>query len=499
MSRPALLLLAALSLPLIAVLRADEPTVPAAAPERRPNVLFLVVDDLRPQLGCYGQAQMHTPSIDSLAERGVLFERSFCMVPTCGASRAAVMTGLRPTPKRFRTYRSMAAQDTPDAPALNGWFQQHGYTTLSVGKVFHMIGDHAEEWSEPPFRSKRSDYQDVEAHQRALDEFPERYPEKGAKARGLPYEGFDAPDAAYRDGEHTERALAHLERLAADPSQPFFLAVGFQKPHLPFCAPKRYWDLYDRKEIQLPWNSTLPVDVPIGATLNSGELRAYSGVPSEGPIDVELARTLIHGYYACVSFIDAQVGRLLQALDELELSDDTIVVLWGDHGYQLGDHGMWNKHCCFETSMHAPLIIAAPGAEGVRPGTRPDALVEFTTIFPTLCELAGLPAPAGLDGSSALPLMRDPSLAGPSFAIGRYGTGDTLRTDRYRYTEYREKAGEGELTGRMLFDLDADPEERRNLLAPELAEELRPRPELVDALSSGLSQHKGREPGSSKR
>ncbi|MCR9293593.1 MAG: sulfatase [bacterium] len=446
-----------------------------------PNVLFIAVDDLRPQLGCYGKSQMHTPNIDRLAAQGVLFERAYCMVPTCGASRASLMTGVRPSPDRFVNYLAWAEKDAPSAVPLHTHFKSSGYKTISLGKVFHHKTDHADGWSEPAWRSQRPAYQDREAEQAAIAESKERWPQKRSH-RGLPYEAADAQDEDYPDGECANEAIKRLRELSAEPSQPFFLAVGFLKPHLPFNAPKKYWDLYDHDSIQLPDNYHPPEAAPAGAVHNSGELRAYAGIHPENPVSAEMARQLIHGYYACVSFTDAQIGRILDELQELGLAQNTIVVLWGDHGWQLGEHGMWNKHSCFETSMHAPLLVAAPTEGSVKPGSRVRSLVEFIDIYPSLCELTGLPLPEHLQGQSFVPLMRDPNLPGKPFAIGRYRQGDTIRADNFRFTEYSN--AEGRITGTMLYDHRVDPDENSNVASGN--------PELTQELAKELSQLKGK-------
>jgi len=445
-----------------------------------PNVLFIAVDDLRPQLNSYGKKFMHTPRIDRLAERGVLFERAYCMVPTCGASRAALMTGLRPSPDRFVNYLTWAERDAPGVTTLNSQFKNHGYTTISLGKIFHHPEDNVNGWSEPPWRSALNDYKNGAVQAKAIAEHRRKYPERQT-VRGEPFEAGDADDEEYRDGEAATRAIGYLRKFSQQPEKPFFLAVGFHKPHLPFLAPKKYWDLYDSDEIDIPDNYWAPKDAPQIALHTSGELRNYASIPPEGPVDRPTARRLIHGYYACVSFIDAQIGRLMDSLDELGLADNTVVVLWGDHGWQLGEHGMWNKHSCFETSMHAPLIIAAPNAGEVRPGTRVGALTEFIDIYPTLTELAGLPAPKHLQGRSLVALMKNPAAAWKQYAIGRYRQGDTIRSDRYRFSEYSNSGGE--VVARMLYDHRSDAAENSNVAeqpsqqttAGELADQLRQR------------------------
>jgi len=429
----------------------------------RPNVLFIAVDDLRPQTASYGQDFMRTPNLDRLAKAGVLFERAYCMVPTCGASRAALMTSLRPKRDRFVNHLTWAERDAPGVITLNRHFKDHGYTTLSLGKVFHHAADSAAGWSEPAWRPRGIEYQDREATEAAIANNKQRYPGK-RDHRGPAVEAFESPDDAYPDGRTAAEAMRRLRDLSAKPDQPFFLAVGFLKPHLPFVAPKRFWDLYDREKIAVPENyARPPKDAPAGAVHQSGELRVYAGIPPTGALDEETARELIHGYYACVSFVDAQIGKLLDELERLNLARNTIVVLWGDHGWQLGDHGMWNKHSCFQTSMHAPLWVAAPMRADVAPDTRVAALTEFIDIYPSLCELAGLPIPEHVQGVSFVPQMRDPAQPGKPYAVGRFGPGDTIRSDDARFTQYTKESGE--VTGTMLYDHRVDPRENVNVAA----------------------------------
>lgn len=447
----------------------------------RPNVLFIAIDDLRPQLACYGKEFMHSPNIDQLASRGVLFERAYCMVPTCGASRAALMTSVRPARDRFVDHLAWAEKDAVGKIPLHTHFKNSGYTTISLGKILHHPTDHADGWSEPAWRSDKPGWQDQAAMEQAIAKDKKEFPNK-RRHRGKPFEAFDAPDNDYPDGDCTTRAIEYLEKFSQTPEQPFFLAVGLLKPHLPFNAPQKYWDLYDAEQIGLPDNYHAPKNAPDGAVHNSGELRAYAGIHPRDPVDTETAKKLIHGYYACVSFADAQVGRLLTALEEQQLADNTIVVLWGDHGWQLGEHGMWNKHSCFETSMHAPLIVAAPHQSAIRPGSRVANLVEFIDIYPSLCELTGLPVPSHVEGTSLAQQMIEPSSSGKPYAVGRFGAGDTIRSDSFRYSEYTTP--QGELRGSMLYDHREDPEENVNIV--------REQPAVAEGLSEELDERKGR-------
>jgi iduronate 2-sulfatase len=450
----------------------------SASGANKPNVLFIAVDDLRPQLGCYGHANMRTPNIDRLAKRGVVFNRSYCMVPTCGASRASLMTGVRPARNRFVSYQTRADKDAPNAVTLNTHFRSNGYYTVSNGKVFHHADDNAKGWSEPAWRPKTGSISYHRPENQALH--LKRGKELGRRGRGPAYEAADAPDENYGDGMIARKAVEDLQRLSRR-DEPFFLAVGFLKPHLPFVCPQKYWDLYPADSIKLPETYHRPKDAPDEAIHSFGEMRAYAGIPKKGPVSNETALNLIRGYYACVSFTDAQIGRVLDELDRLKLADDTIVVLWGDHGWNLGEHTLWCKHCCFETSMRAPLIVSAPGMQR---GKITQGLTEFIDIYPSLCDLAGLEKPGHLEGRSFAPLLKNPAAKWKEFAIGRFGPGDTIRTDRHRFTEYRSRKDQP--VARMLYDHDKDPDEDRNI------SELPVSAEAVEKLTRLLRENKGK-------
>ena len=475
-ARPWITRLVVASAACLAIVRpaAAEPATPAT---ERPNVLFLAVDDLRPELNCYGADHVVSPHIDRLAQAGVQFDRAYCMVSVCGASRASLMTGIRPSPNRFVGYLARADRDAPGITTMNTHFRQHGYYTVSLGKIFHVSADNQGGWSEKPWRPRRSFTYRVPANM----ELHRKRQRQGGRLRGPPYEAGDVEDEAYGDGALAKRAVEVLQRLSKQ-DQPFFLAVGFFKPHLPFVEPKKYWDLYDPADIDLPPNAGAPKNAPRESLHNSGELRAYAGIPRKGPIPRETARKLIHGYYACVSYTDAQIGKVLSALDRLGLSDNTVVVLWSDHGWNLGEHGLWCKHCCYETSMRIPLIVRAPGK---RSGTHCKRLIESIDLYPTLCELAGLPVPQHVEGSSFVKLLDDPNAPHKSTAVGRYGRGDTIKTARYRYTEYRSKPGK--LLGRMLYDHERDPGETTNIVDQEAVRE------AARDLAQKLNEIKGRD------
>ncbi len=442
----------------------------------QPNVLFLPIDDLRPQLGCYGHPQMVTPHLDALAESGVRFTNAYCQVPVCGAAHASLLTGARPTRERFLNYHVWADEDLPGALTLPQHFRRHGYTAISLGKVFHHLPDAAgRSWDAPPWHPRASDadnwrdYQDPENRARA-DACP-----MGA---GAPYERLDIPDNAYYDGKTAQRAIAELNRLK-EAGRPFFLAAGFLKPHLPFNAPKKYWDYYRRAGVPLADNPFRPEGAPDQAMHEWGELRQYFDVPQEGPLPEEMARTLVHGYYAATSYTDAQIGRVLAELDRLGLAESTIVVAWGDHGWQLGEHGLWCKHCNFRAALNAPLIIRAPDACR---GAAPAGVVEFLDVFPTLCDLAGLPTPEHLQGASMAPLLENPAASVKEAAYCRYFAGDSVRLDNYLYTEWTDEGGQ--IQARMLYDHAADPDENTSLSGhPEFAP-------VVERLSGMLARRR---------
>ncbi len=460
------------------------PAFARAAAGDKPNVLFIAVDDLRPQLNCYGKKQIVSPNIDRLAREGLLFERTYCQQAVCAPSRASILTGLRPDSTRIYDLNTPVRKALPDVLTLPQHFRNNGYETLSIGKIYHHPNDDKPGWTIPPFRAgtfpagdwKGRGYRTQEAIEqmnRYLAENP------GSDGRGPAYECAAIPDNQYPDGANAEHAIEELRRLKAA-GRPFFMAMGFYKPHLPFNAPKKYWDLYRREDIKLADNPFLPADCPSYAPSNWGELRNYVGIPKDGPLSDDLARTLIHAYFACVSYTDAQIGRLLDELDRLDLRKNTIVILWGDHGWKLGEHSMWCKHTNFELDTHVPMIVSAPKQKR---NIRTRALTEFVDIYPGLCELAGLAVPAHCEGTSFVPLIDDPGRPWKSAAFSQYPRGKvmgyTMRTDRWRYTEWQERST-GEVMARELYDQNTDPQENKNIAA---AEEMKP---IVAQLSAKL-------------
>ena len=417
------------------------------------NVLFIAVDDLRPELGCYGHPLIKSPNIDQLASSGVRFTRSYCNIAVCGASRASIMSGVRPSQTLFVGHDCYLDQHLPGTVSLPMHFRNNGYQTISLGKVFHHQNDSKGSWDTNwrPETIKGVSWRDYQ--------LPENIAaDKSEKSRGEPYERADVADEAYFDGKIAVKAIAELKACSKS-GKPFFMAVGFLKPHLPFNAPSKYWDLYPEKDIRLPDRMQKPEDAPDVAMHSFGELRAYAGIPATGPVSDEMALKLIQGYYACVSYTDAQIGKLLDTLEELGLAENTIVVLWGDHGWQLGEHGLWCKHCNFEKVLHTPLIIRAPGH---KPGIVASQLVEYVDLYPSLCELTGLLKPFHLQGNSLVPLLDGGNPTWKDAVFCRWVKGETIITQSHAYTEWFENQDQQPFA-RMLYNHKTDANENVNV------------------------------------
>ncbi len=407
--------------PGLAILAGVAETRAADAP--RPNILFIAVDDLRPELGTYGVKSVKSPHLDRLAATGVRFDRAYCQYAICGPTRASLLTGLRPDTLKIQEIDTFFRHTVPDVVTLPQHFKQQGYESVYVGKVFHPgQTDDAISWTRhiapkggggeyklpaslALVRQRRAD---------ALAKYGTTANLAGITA-GPAWEAADEPDSAYQDGRIADGAITALHELNG---KPFFLAVGFHKPHLPFIAPKKYFDLYDPATLPLTGLPEPPTGAPTIARHSSFELRTRTGVPQDGPIDEATSRQLLRAYYACVSFIDAQIGRVLAELDALGLRDNTIIVVWGDHGWHLGEYGIWGKATDYEVATRVPLIVCAP--QGTARGQGSRALVEFVDIYPTLCELAGLPRPPHLAGRSFVPLLARPDLPWKEAAFSQF-------------------------------------------------------------------------------
>ena len=447
----------------------------SAGEPRKPNVLMIAVDDLRPELGCYGHKPVLSPNIDRLASAGMRFDRAYCQFPVCSPSRSSLLTGLRPTKDRFvLNLATTVVTDAPGAVTLPELFKNHGYYAISNGKIFHgydkPVADRS--WSEKPW-TKGGAWVDPDSKNFIQ-------PKSG---RGPFFESPDVADDMYPDGKIAEKTIRDLRRLKKM-NKPFFLACGFYKPHLPFNAPKKYWDLYPKESIAPADNRFRPRGAP-DSLVGSHELTTYYHLHGLAYNSDEFHKVARRGYYACVSYTDAQVGKVLAELDKLGLRENTIVILWGDHGWQVGEHDFWGKATNMHDALNAPLIVSVPGMKHNQACER---LVEFVDIYPTLCELAGIVPGQQIEGTSFLPLLKEPQRTWKPAVFTRCDDnkkinrifGETVVTERYTYTEYQTQNGK---TDRMLYDLDADPRENENI-----AEKLE-NSELVKRMSELL--HRG--------
>jgi iduronate 2-sulfatase len=440
------------------LLRAED----SPEPSGRPNVLFIGVDDLRPQLASYGCSQMKTPNIDRLAEIGLQFNRAYVQQAVCAASRASLLTGCRPdtTGVDMPMLPWFISDFLPSHPDIQTFMHSRGYYTRTLGKVHHAPAKF------PSFRNLTEVHYVPEARFYALAEHQQAGTRKEWTRPAPAWEMADLPDDVYMDGQVAAAAIATIRR-AVDQDKPFFIAPGFEKPHLPFSCPKRYWDLYTPDDIKLPEVDHAGPDVPPWA-ISHAEIGFYAGIEDPADIPEEVARRLIHGYYACVSFVDAQIGKLLDELESRGLMDNTVIVLWGDHGWHLGDHGTWCKHSNFERATRSPLIVRAPGMPTA--GRQCDALVEYVDIFPTVLDMCGFEVPDYVEGVSLTPLLEKEDRPWKKAAFSQYPRGEvegySIRTASHRYTEWRDRRT-GEVRGRELYDHDRDPLEATNVVAAE--------------------------------
>lgn len=471
------------------------PAQTATAQDGRPNILLILVDDLRPAIGAYGDTLAITPHLDQLAARSLQFERAYSNQAVCAPSRYNLMLGSRSTSSGIYGFGRDFRDPYPDATTLPQFFKAQGYHAESMGKVFHIGHDtynDAASWSVPHHQELVIEYVDPASKPEGDTREEALFSNQGWDyARSLPrgpaWEAPDVPDDAYADGRIATRALSRLATLKAQSDRPFFLAVGFARPHLPFSVPKRYWDLYDENQLPLPGDENVhPKNAPPYAVKYGDEIDQYTPVPqtvTKEPFADSLARKLIHGYYASTSYVDAQIGKVLKGLRTLGLDENTIVVLWGDHGYMLGELGMWTKHVNYELANRIPLLIAGPG---IAPA-RTMHLVETVDIFPTLVELAGFQRPVvsqPFDGISLARLSADANTSLRDHAYhcfprgGRMGR--AIRTNRYRMVEWKNMNDPSDVEYE-LYDYDGGLLERRNIAAEQ--------PEVLAKLQAILRRH----------
>lgn len=489
----------------------------SAAQSGKMNVLFIAVDDLKPILGCYGDKIVKTPNIDRLAERGTTFMKTYCQQAVSGPTRASLMTGMRPDYTKVWDLKTKMRDVNPDILSIPQYFISQGYQTTGIGKIYdpRCVDNELDKpsWSIPFFRGSDNYFSKNTGRPEGNYQLPEtkalyKHYKKEGEAKGLnskdltdyiqkfikpSVECADVPDNAYHDGANALHAKDILAKLSKD-DKPFFFAVGFSKPHLPFVAPKKYWDLYDRNKMPLPAFQEKAKNSPDLAYHTAAELYSYSDIPplssfsDQKPglnLPVEKQKELIHGYYAATSYTDAQIGILLNALDSLGLSNNTVIVLWGDHGWHLGDHNLWCKHTNFEQATHVPMLMYAPG---IKP-SKTQSMAEFIDIFPSLCDLTGLSIPKHLDGKSLVPLMKSSKASVKEYAVSQYPRtfnkidierlgwsngqymGYSIRTKQYRYTVWLKNGYRSTqpfvkdlVVASELYDYRNDPDETVNVV-----------------------------------
>lgn len=416
------LLLIFLSIALISCKQQAE-EVEKKEPTKKPNILFIAIDDLRPELGAYGSEVAITPNMDALAANGLLFNNAYCQEAICSPSRASVMTGARPETikviENFTYFRDV----NPDIVTLPQHLISKGYEATYTGKIFHPgYTDEELSWSRkaysgpdvPPMPERIRGYvlpENQEMFKKNQAEVIAKYGKNAPRnglGKGPVYEFADAPDNTYEDGHNTDLAIATMKEMAQN-DKPFFLGLGFKKPHLEWIAPKKYWDLYEGKDLQMTEQHEGPKNGAAMGLHASFELRARADIPNYGDIEAEQAKNLKRAYLATVSYVDAQVGKMLAALDEAGLRENTIVMLWSDHGWHLGDMGIWGKATNYEIATRVPLIVSTPDMPEAVRGTKTNALVELVDMYPTLCELASVELPDHLEGQSFKPLLSDPN------------------------------------------------------------------------------------------
>ena len=446
----------------------------------RLNVLMIAVDDMRPELGCYGSEQVKSPNIDRLASSGMIFERAYCQQAICGPSRASLLSGLRPDSVGIHGNHAHYRDVNPGVVTLPQFFKKEGYFTAACGKINHgvfpkgmapkwdVMGD-PESWSVPAFRPGPRYYYTEEGIEAAQGIYRKMFPKKPIEdwenylVFGPLEEAAPVEDDVLYDGQVAKRAVEYLDGFGKKKEEPFFLAVGFIKPHSPYVAPKKYFDLYERSEIELAEHQEWPRGAPTMAGHGSGEKRRYTNQPKKGGFSEANQRETKHAYYACISYIDAQIGRVMEALERNGLAENTLVVLWIDHGYHLGEKGLWGKTTNYELDTRVALIFRKPGMKMA--GKKSQALVELVDVYPSLVDLCGLDVGKQLEGTSVAPLLENPEWEWKSAAFSQFGRGKakgyTIRTKKYRYIEWIR--GE-EVVARELYDRAEDPGELENLL-----------------------------------
>lgn len=394
------------------------------------NILFIAVDDLRPELGCYGSPIAITPNMDKLASEGLLFNNAYCQEAICSPSRASLMTGARPETinviENYTYFRDL----NPDILTLPQHLIANGYEATTIGKIYHgKYNDMDKSWNRPPAKintpkpKRPGSYalvENQELFKKNTKEMRAKYGQQDGLGKGPAWEKADVPDYTYEDGYNADVAVATIKELAQNPNQPFFLGVGFKQPHLDWLAPKKYWDLYNPEDIPLATQTKGPENGAAMGLHASFELRTRSNIPNSGELSPELSRTAKHAYLASVSYIDAQIGKVMAELEAQGLRENTIIMLWSDHGWHLGDMGIWGKATNYEIATRVVMMASTPNMPKENRGKKTNALVELVDMYPTLCDLVGVPEPKHLEGHSYAPLLENPNKEWKQAAFSQY-------------------------------------------------------------------------------
>ena len=449
-------------------------TVKVKRTVKKPNVLLIYMDDLRPQLGCYGNNIIKSPNIDKLASTSVQFNNAYANVPVCGASRASMLTGVYPAKGRYVDYKTFASKDNPNAISFPKLFKQNGYTTISNGKVYHHVDDNPNDFDEVwrPYAFDKNDkgltpseYWESIWRDYHIAENAEFYKKTN---KGPSTENADVSDSTYIDGIMANKVINDIKKLSKS-DKPFFLTAGFISNHLPFNSPLKYWNKYPKEVIKRPYNNYPPKDVPKQAIVNWWELLQYSDIPREGKLDNETSLRMIHGYNATVSYVDVLIGKIMRTLKDEGLDKNTIVVLVADHGYSLEEHTLWVKYNTFKDAAHVPLLIHLPD---MMKGTKTDALVELVDLYPTLTELCKIAPPVGqLDGVSLVPILKNTKLEGKDYTFTKTANAFCVRSKRYAYTEFIDLSNSKTISN-MLYDYKTDNDENVNVVNKEAYKEI---------------------------
>lgn len=471
-----------------------------AESKQKPNIIFIAIDDLKPTIGAFGDTYAKTPVLDKMAEKSTIFRNNHAQQAVCGPSRASLMTGRRPDYTGVKDLKTRMRDVNPNIVTIPQYFKQNGYTTVGVGKIYdpRCVGKSLDSlsWSVPFVREWQLSYPEEygrpalgyyqeKSNKEMIEKLYNEAKEKGVKNSYIyvtdrfkpPFEKSNVSDNAYMDAAIANRAIDLMDDLSKETTKPFFLAVGFKRPHLPFVAPQKYWNLYDSINVPMATYQKMAKNSPTVAYHKSNEMSTYIAPDIEYEldedqllrIDEEFQKELIRGYYACTSFVDAQIGKIVDELKKTGLDKNTIIVVWGDHGWHLGDHSLWNKHSNFEQATRSPLIIYSPHSKQPIEVNSP---TEFVDVFPTLCELSGLSIPTNLDGKSLMKLMDKPSDSNNKYAVSQWPKGDVMgysfRTDDYRYTvwiknkESMDDINAKDIVAQELYDYVKDPLETAN-------------------------------------